>query len=122
MGILEEDRLRMHVLPNDIDINMHMNNARYLNLMDLRAPICWPAPACSTTFCVPGGNPSSARRGSPIAVRCPSFAPSSSLHAWSAGTIDGSTLNRLLPAVTASLLGWVKGALRDGKSSVAPRK
>jgi len=34
LAILEEDRLRLHVLPNDIDINFHMNNARYLSIMD----------------------------------------------------------------------------------------
>ena len=34
LGVLDEDRLRMRVLPNDIDINLHMNNARYLNIMD----------------------------------------------------------------------------------------
>ena len=34
LGVLEEDRLRMRVWPNDIDINMHMNNARYLSVMD----------------------------------------------------------------------------------------
>jgi acyl-CoA thioesterase FadM len=31
---LEEDRLRMRVWPNDIDLNLHLNNARYLNIMD----------------------------------------------------------------------------------------
>jgi acyl-CoA thioesterase FadM len=34
LGVLEEDVLRMHVWPNDIDLNMHMNNARYLAIMD----------------------------------------------------------------------------------------
>jgi acyl-CoA thioesterase FadM len=34
LGVLEEDRLRLRVLPNDIDYNMHMNNGRYLNIMD----------------------------------------------------------------------------------------
>ena len=34
LGILDEDSLRFRVLPNDIDINLHMNNARYLSLMD----------------------------------------------------------------------------------------
>jgi acyl-CoA thioesterase FadM len=34
LGILDEDRLRMRVWPNDIDINLHLNNARYLNIMD----------------------------------------------------------------------------------------
>ncbi len=31
---LQEDRVRMRVWPNDIDLNLHLNNARYLNIMD----------------------------------------------------------------------------------------
>lgn len=34
LDVLEEDRLQMRVWPNDIDLNLHLNNARYLNLMD----------------------------------------------------------------------------------------
>ncbi|WP_420237540.1 thioesterase family protein [Telmatobacter bradus] len=34
LGIFDEDTLYLRVLPNDIDINLHMNNARYLNVMD----------------------------------------------------------------------------------------
>lgn len=34
LGVLDEDRLRMRVWPNDIDLNMHLNNASYLSLMD----------------------------------------------------------------------------------------
>ena len=34
LSVLGEDQLQMRVLPNDIDINFHLNNARYLNLMD----------------------------------------------------------------------------------------
>jgi acyl-CoA thioesterase FadM len=34
LGVLDEDSLRLHVWPNDIDLNLHMNNARYLSLMD----------------------------------------------------------------------------------------
>jgi acyl-CoA thioesterase FadM len=34
LGVLDEDRLRMRVWPNDIDLNMHLNNARYLSIMD----------------------------------------------------------------------------------------
>jgi acyl-CoA thioesterase FadM len=34
LGVLEEDRVRLHVWPNDIDLNLHLNNARYLSLMD----------------------------------------------------------------------------------------
>jgi acyl-CoA thioesterase FadM len=34
LGPLDEDHLRMRVWPNDIDINLHLNNARYLSIMD----------------------------------------------------------------------------------------
>ncbi len=34
LGILEEDVISMRVWPNDIDLNLHMNNARYLSVMD----------------------------------------------------------------------------------------
>lgn len=35
LAMTEVSRLRFRVWPNDIDINVHMNNARYLALMDL---------------------------------------------------------------------------------------
>jgi acyl-CoA thioesterase FadM len=34
LGVLDEDKLRLHVWPQDIDLNLHLNNARYLSLMD----------------------------------------------------------------------------------------
>ena len=34
-GLLEESRVAFRVLPTDCDINFHMNNGRYLSLMDL---------------------------------------------------------------------------------------
>lgn len=34
-GILEETVLRFRVWPNDLDLNFHMNNGRYLTLLDL---------------------------------------------------------------------------------------
>jgi acyl-CoA thioesterase FadM len=34
IGILDEDRIRMRVWPNDIDFNFHLNNSRYLSCMD----------------------------------------------------------------------------------------
>lgn len=30
-----QNRLQLHVLPNDLDINFHMNNGRYLTVCDL---------------------------------------------------------------------------------------
>ena len=35
LGPLEESRVRMRVWPNDLDVNVHMNNGRYLTVMDL---------------------------------------------------------------------------------------
>ena len=34
-SMLDETTLRLRVLPNDLDINMHMNNGRYFTIMDL---------------------------------------------------------------------------------------
>lgn len=34
-GLFEESRVAFRVLPNDCDINFHMNNGRYLAFMDL---------------------------------------------------------------------------------------
>ena len=34
LGLLDEDRVNFRVWPNDIDLNLHMNNARYLSWMD----------------------------------------------------------------------------------------
>jgi acyl-CoA thioesterase FadM len=34
LGVLDEDTVRMRVWPNDIDLNLHLNNARFLSLMD----------------------------------------------------------------------------------------
>ncbi len=34
IGMLDEDRVRMRVWPNDIDFNLHLNNSRFLSCMD----------------------------------------------------------------------------------------
>ncbi len=34
-SVLDTTTLRFHVLPNDLDLNMHMNNGRYLTIMDI---------------------------------------------------------------------------------------
>ena len=35
MDLLDTSVLSFRVLPNDLDLNMHMNNGRYLSIMDL---------------------------------------------------------------------------------------
>ena len=34
-GVLDDSRVSFRVLPNDCDVNLHMNNGRYLSFMDL---------------------------------------------------------------------------------------
>ena len=34
-GVLADSRVQFRVLPNDCDLNLHMNNGRYLSFMDL---------------------------------------------------------------------------------------
>lgn len=34
-SVLDVTSLRFRVLPNDLDLNMHMNNGRYLSIMDI---------------------------------------------------------------------------------------
>ena len=34
LRLLDESRLRLLVLPTDLDTNLHMNNGRYLSIMD----------------------------------------------------------------------------------------
>ena len=35
LGVLDECRVKLRVWPNDLDVNLHMNNSRYLLAMDL---------------------------------------------------------------------------------------
>lgn len=35
IGVLDESAIRLRVWPHDLDLNLHVNNARYLALMDL---------------------------------------------------------------------------------------
>lgn len=35
LGVLDCSHLMMRVLPNDLDLNFHMNNGRYLTIMDI---------------------------------------------------------------------------------------
>lgn len=35
LGVTEEGRVRLRCWPNDLDTNLHMNNGRYLTIMDL---------------------------------------------------------------------------------------
>ena len=122
LGVLDEDTLRMNVWPNDIDLNLHLNNARYLSMMDygrthllartgllehiLRSRWQPLVGAVWITY----------RRSLPVFS---SFRLSARLVCWDERwfymeqTFTGS---KGLAAV-----GWVKGALRNANGSVKPQ-
>ena len=78
LHVLEEDRLRMRVLPNDIDINLHLNNARYLGMMDYARTHMLARSRLLERIIRRAGRPWWARCGSPIGGRCRCFRSSRS--------------------------------------------
>ncbi len=123
LHVLEEDRLRMRVLPNDIDINLHLNNARYLGMMDYarthmlaRSRLLERIIKARWTPLV-GAVWITYRRSLPLFSV---FSLTTRVICWDERwfyleqTFTGS---KGLAAV-----GWVKGVLRDGKGSVDPQR
>jgi acyl-CoA thioesterase FadM len=123
LGVLDEDTLRMHVWPNDIDLNLHLNNARYLNLMDygrthlLARTRLLEHIIRSRWQPLVGAVWITYRRSLPVFS---SFQLSARLVCWDERwfyieqTFTGS---KGLAAV-----GWVKGALRDAAGNVEPQR
>jgi acyl-CoA thioesterase FadM len=123
LGVLDEDRLRMRVWPNDIDINLHMNNARYLSQMDYARThllartrllehiirLRWQplVGAAWVTY----------RRSLPLFSI---FELSSRLVCWDERWfyIEQTFTGR----DGLAAVGWVKGMLRDARGSVEPQK
>lgn len=122
LGVLEEDCVRMRVWPNDIDINLHLNNARYLSMMDygrthllartglldhiIRSRYAAMVGAVWMTY----------RRSLPLLAE---FTLSSRLVCWDERWFyleQTFTGREGLAAV-----GWVKGVLRDAGGNVAPQ-
>ena len=122
LGMLEEDRLRMHVWPNDIDFNFHLNNARYLNIMDyarthllartgllehiIRARWQPMVGAVWITY----------RRSLPVFS---SFWLSSRLVCWDERWFYMEQTFEGRDGLAA--VGWVKGVLRDKRGTVNPQ-
>ena len=122
LGVLEEDRLRMHVWPNDIDFNLHLNNARYLNIMDYARTHLLARTGLLEHIVRARWQPMvgavwiTYRRSLPVFSN---FWLSSRLVCWDERwfyieqTFDG---RQGLAAV-----GWVKGVLRDKRGTVEPQ-
>jgi acyl-CoA thioesterase FadM len=123
LGILEEDRLRLRVLPKDIDLNLHLNNARYLNIMDYARTHLLARTRLlehiihSRWMPLVGAVWITYRRPLPLFSR---FQLTSRLVCWDdrwfyiEQTFTGSK--------GLAAMGWVKGILRDAKGSVDPQQ
>jgi acyl-CoA thioesterase FadM len=122
LAIFSEDRIRMHVWPNGIDLNLHMNNGRYLSVMDY-ARIHLLARVGLLTHIIRarwqplvGAVWMTYRRSLPLFS---AFQISSRLVCWDTRWfyIEQTFTGR----EGLAAVGWVKGALRDKKGSLDPQ-
>ena len=123
LGILDEARLRLRVLPTDIDINLHMNNARYLNIMDYGRTHLLARTGLLEHIIHSRWRPLlgaawlTYRRSLPLFS---AFSLTSRMVCWDDRWfyIEQTFTGR----EGLAAVGWVKGILRDAKGSVAPQK
>jgi acyl-CoA thioesterase FadM len=122
MGVLDEDHLQMRVWPNDIDLNLHLNNARFLSLMDygrthmLARTRLLEHIIRSRWMPLVGAVWITYRRSLPLFC---SYCLSSRLVCWDERWFyieQNFTGREGLAAV-----GWVKGILRDANGGVDPQ-
>ncbi len=123
LGILEEDALSMRVWPNDIDFNLHLNNARYLNVMDYgrvhllaRTRVLEHIVRARWTPLV-GAVWMTYRRSLPMLAR---FTLTSRMMCWDERWfyIEQTFTGR----EGLAAVGWVKGALRSPAGVLEPQK
>lgn len=123
MGVLDADPIRMRVWPNDIDLNLHMNNGRYLSVMDFaRTHLLARAELLehiirSRWQPLVGAVWITYRRSLPLFA---TFTISSRLVCWDERWFyleQTFTGHEGLAAV-----GWVKGVLRDASGVLEPKK
>ncbi len=123
LDVLGEDTLRLRVLPNDIDLNLHMNNARYPSIMDYaRTHLLARTRLLSHMMRsrwqpLLGASWITYRRSLPLFS---AFSLASRIVCWDEKwfyfeqtfTRDGET----------AAVGWVKGILRDAEGNVEPQR
>jgi acyl-CoA thioesterase FadM len=122
LGVLGEDQMRMRVLPNDIDINFHLNNARYLSLMDYARTHLLARTRLLEHIIRARWQPLVGAVWITYRRSLPLFAPfslTSRMVCWDdrwfyiEQTFTGSK--------GMAAVGWVKGVLRDGHGTVDPQ-
>ena len=123
LGVLEEDVLRMHVWPNDIDLNLHLNNARYLNIMDYARTHLLARTGLLVRVIHARYKPMvgavwiTYRRSLPVFS---AFTLSSRLVCWDERWFYIEQTFTQRDGLAA--VGWVKGILLDDRGTVAPQK
>jgi len=119
---LAADQITLRVWPNDIDFNLHLNNARYLNVMDygrvrLLARTGLLLPLIKARYApVVGSAWMTYRRSLPLWA---TYTLSTRLDSWD----DRWFYFEQTFSTTAGLIaiGWVKGALLDHGSILPPQ-
>ena len=124
LGLLDTDRLKMRVWPSGIDFNFHLNNARYLSVMDYGRMHLLARTHVLTTVLrarwtpIVGAVWITYRRSLPLFAR---FTLETRLVCWDERWFymeQTFTSDEGLVAV-----GWVKGALQErGGAIVAPQR
>ena len=123
LGVLDEDRIRMRVWPNDIDLNLHMNNARYLSLMDYARTHLLARTRLLEHIIHARWEPlvgavwMTYRRSLPLFS---AFSIASRLVCWDERWFYIEQIFTGPDGLAA--IGWVKGALRNAHGSVNPQK
>jgi acyl-CoA thioesterase FadM len=123
LGILDEDVVRMHVWPQDIDFNLHMNNARYLSVMDyarmhlLARSRLLEHVIRSRWQPIVGAVWMTYRRSLPLLS---AFTIASRLVCWDDRWFYIE--QRFAASKGLAALGWVKGMLRDARGSINPQE
>ena len=123
MGPFETDVVGMRVWPNDIDFNLHLNNARYLSVMDYgrmrllaRAGVLKPILKARWMPLV-GGVWMTYRRPLPLMAK---FTLATRLAGWDARWFYIE--QTFMGEEGMAAVGWVKGALRDARGVIAPQR
>ena len=123
LAVLDEDRIRMRVWPNDIDLNLHMNNARYLNIMDYARTHLLARTRLLEHIIRSRWQPlvgavwMTYRRSLPLFS---TFSVASRLVCWDERWFYLEQTFTGREGLAA--LGWVKGMLRNARGSVEPQK
>ncbi len=123
LGVLQEDCVRMRVWPNDIDFNMHMNNGRYLSIMDYARTHLLARTRLLSHIIRARWQPlvgavwMTYRRSLPLFA---AFTVASRFVCWDDRWFYIEQIFTSREGLAA--IGWVKGILRDAQGNVEPQR